>query len=310
MSSEDIIRRSLGIRRRSPSIKLIVVEKLSEAILAKFPSMKERMRELGLSNYEVVAYAALAGLRDEAKVGEVLYEAQKYGNLPPTRVYAVLTSLERKGLISKSYSYPKKYRALVKKEPFKDFVKSTLDSYRRRLESDVDSLWNEFLGPLQHVAGVWQIGTEEEATALTEEMWKNASVEIDLMTESGRWVMNSKRLLDILVSKKEFPSFRINVLLSKGDQLSKTNREIASRFEEFLGQMGGNVYRYIPGALRMDIVDKKSCLFFMYEEDKPYIYYSTHKSIADSLRQLFILSILLTEKYESTTLNMLGDLLS
>jgi len=270
---------------------------------AILPIVTERLRSLGLSKYQALAYLSLVSLRDWATKNEIMREAKKYGNLPLTRVYAVLSALESKGLLEKSKGYPKKYIAHATFSALKGLV----DDRKQELDRIVDEAWKLGLHRLTTSEGMWELGTEEDAVYLTRAMWQRASSSIHLMTRTGDWI-ESNGLLPILKEKLSDKNFEMAVIYTEPKYLPFEKREKARKTAQTLSRMGVQVYQQVPTTFRLDVVDAGhkeggEALFFLYEENKQaryYRYYTRIPSAVTSFARLFALSILGSKENANT----------
>jgi len=97
---------------------------------------RETLRELGLTKYEIKAYVAL--LEQEARTAS---QISKYSNIPFSKIYEVLGSLERKGWIEIERSRPSRY---YPKPP-----SLALEATKLRIESALRSNERQILDELQ-----------------------------------------------------------------------------------------------------------------------------------------------------------------
>jgi predicted transcriptional regulator len=283
---------------------------LEAEIKTLMPSLTEKLRKLNLSSYEVAAYLSLISLRDWAKKDQIMIETKKYGQeLPETRVYAVLSSLESKGLVEKSEDYPKKYRAHATYSALKGLV----NKQKHALDSAVEEAWTLGLSRLTTHEGMWEVGTEEDAVHLTRTMWQRASSGIYLMTRTGDWI-ESHGLLPILKEKLALKNFEMGMIFTEFRYLPSEKRERARRVSQALSRMGAQVYQQVPSAIRLDVTDpgheRGEALFFLYEENKKaryYRYYTRIPSAVNSFARLFAFSVLGSEEKQDSLRIALGQ---
>lgn len=278
-------------------------KKLTKEVRSLLPLLKEGLRTLGLSSYEVTAYASLISLHGPAKVEDILKESENYGKIPPSRIYAILNSLERKGFLKKSTEYPRIYEAVIDKRVLESLVESKVKWYRDRLYSSADEVWSKCFQYLRKESGgSWKIGGEKEAVDITRDMWREADKEILLMTESGRWVIENPELTEILKEKGRLKNFQIHTLVSVPKKLDEGRRKYLLKFEKLLTDMNATIYHYNPGIFRMDIVDEDEGLLFLYltssEDSEGIILYTREDKAIKELRRLFYLEVLSSEEVQ------------
>ncbi|GEM_PF-6180325 len=126
-------------------------------------------QKLGLTEYESKAISAMVR-QDEATAQQISDIAE----VPITKIYSVLTSLENQGLIKCTFERPKRFKVLEpsqvvdlilrkRKEEIKDLEK-TVAKYVRYLEEEYQNS-----SPISHKESVWSIPRSliaEEATSL------------------------------------------------------------------------------------------------------------------------------------------------
>lgn len=279
-----------------------MVKILETKLKTLYPILEEGLRKLGLSRYEIVAYTTLLNLRKPADKEEILIESQKFGKIPRSKIYAVLSDLERKHLIIKKPGYPRFYEVDTRRESFEELIEKRvrdLENEKKVLEGSLrtklDEVWSKCILMSE---GIWEID-DAKVKDVTKDMWTRAEKEIMLMTRSGDWLPETKELVDILEEKSKIRDFQVFALISKQELVEPYKREKSEHFEKFLERIGAHVYHYTPGTFRMNVVDRKECLFLMYEHKKPYIYYTPIKDVADSLAHLFVLQCLASDEYIS-----------
>ncbi len=101
----------------------------------------ETLWELGLTKYEIKAYVAL--LDQESRTAS---QISKYSNIPFSKIYDVLGSLERKGWIVKERSRPSKYYPKppsLALETAKLRIQSALRSSERHILNELQPLYEK-----------------------------------------------------------------------------------------------------------------------------------------------------------------------
>lgn len=97
-------------------------------------NMKEKLKEIGLTEYEAKAYLTL--LQFGTQTGKEV--AEKSG-IPPTRVFDVLRSLANKGLVSLLQGRPLLFKPIEPEVGIKNIVERRLERLKK-LERDILSL--------------------------------------------------------------------------------------------------------------------------------------------------------------------------
>lgn len=277
-------------------------KKLETKLKAVYPILEEGLRKLGLSTYEIVCYATLLNIRKPVEKKQILEESKKFGGIPSSKIYATLSSLERKKLIIKRAGYPRLYEIDTGRRRFEELIEQRVNELEKKkkelegyLKNKLDEVWSNCILKSE---GIWEI-EESKAIDVTRDMWQRAEEEIMLMTKSGDWIPETKDLMRILDEKSSNPNFRIYVLILRPELVKQSKRKKYQEFETFLKRINANVYHYVPGTFRMNIVDKRESLLFIYEYKKPYIYYTPISEVSRSLAHLFVLQCLATDEYNS-----------
>jgi len=259
----------------------------------KEPLFRDSLRRLLESKYDVVTYAALLSLNRPARINDILTETRKVDSekkgVPLSRLYSALSRLEKRGLTRKSSVYPRLYSALIDKAKLDAIVNEKADVYKRSLERSLQDVWEKGLQyAREQSGGMWQIGSEGEATDITKNMWQRATKEILVMTESGVWM---RKLAEVLREKGKTRGLDILVLIGRG-----ANLEV----EGLLSHVGAHVYHYTPRFFRLDVVDRSEGLLLMCPpRNNGYIYYSREKNVAEYLAWLFKQECLRSDEAQS-----------
>ncbi len=239
------------------------------------PSLSEEarrvLRELGLTQYETRAYLAVLGK-------EVLTASQisEYAEVPYSKVYEVLASLEKKGWIKAEHGRPSKY---YPKSP-----SEALDAAKFRLE-EMTKTWEQTilseLQPLYEKMGIrekpdiWILRGEFNILAKLKEMLDKVENEVMIATPSL-----PKTLENTLVSTlARLQEAKINVMLMISKEAKewnlKTIENVAS--VKVRNQMfGGGV-----------IVDRKEAMLFLGEEKPALVIWSNHLGLVKFARDYF-----------------------
>ncbi len=110
-------------------------------------SLIEKFKELGFNSYESKVYIAL--LKKYPATG---YEISQISDIPQSRAYDALKSLECEGVVISSNDKPQKYSPISPKEltqRFKRRINSTIDYLEKKLPN-ISETHNE---PIHHISG-------------------------------------------------------------------------------------------------------------------------------------------------------------
>lgn len=159
-----------------------------------------KLRELGFSVYEALAYVALL------EIGEgTAEEISRRSGIPLPRVYSVLESLEGKGFIEVLGGRPKRYSLQDPQRAIEEY----LNVKRKEMEEEYNKLkrsWNEFCRMIEpyYTFHKLEIKPEElmvplsdleEAEKKTREIIEQATRSVLIMTNTFSW---AERILDSL----------------------------------------------------------------------------------------------------------------
>ncbi len=153
----------------------------------------DKLKELGLTEYESKVYYAL--IKNSGLTAE---EISKTSNVPLTRVYSVLTSLQSKGMVLEISGRPKRFEAIQPKlalRSYAAYVKSMMEEGLRRLEAKARELsltlepiyWNNRLS-LSPPETLKQLSSFSEMEHYTKHMTASAKQEIDILTYLFTWL--------------------------------------------------------------------------------------------------------------------------
>ncbi len=191
-----------------------------------------KLKDFGLNSYESKLWAALLS-RGISTAGEL----SDIANVPRSRTYDVLESLEKKGFIIMKIGKPIKYIAVSPSE--------VLERVKRKVQHDADqraAVLDKLKGTeilkelnLLHKNGIDVVeltelsgfikGSENLANHL-EYSFKNAKVSINIMTTATGLKTKSEKLFDVLKSAKD-RGVAIQVLAPQ----TKDNAEAVKKFK-------------------------------------------------------------------------------
>ena len=95
--------------------------------------LEEKLKQLGLNNYEIKAYVALVSSdRDSMHAAEL----STASGVPMARIYDIMDSLEKKGFVKIGLGRPALYQSLLPDD--------ALENYRRKMELEFDRKLKDF----------------------------------------------------------------------------------------------------------------------------------------------------------------------
>ncbi|MFQ6086872.1 MAG: TrmB family transcriptional regulator [Candidatus Bathyarchaeia archaeon] len=243
----------------------------SSAFLPLSGEAKRVLRELGLTQYETRAYLALLdkGVLTASQISE-------YAEVPYSKIYEVLASLEKKGWIKTEHERPSKY---YPKSP-----SEALEAAKLRLEEMTRSWEQTILSELQPLyekrgirekPDIWILRGEFNILAKLKETLDKAKKEVMIAAPSL-----PKTLENTVVSMlKRLQDAGVNVLFMISKEPKDWNlKKIANVAEvRVRDQMfGGGV-----------IVDSKEALLFLGEEKPTLVIWSNHLGLVKFARDYF-----------------------
>ena len=144
----------------------------------------EKLKELGFNSYEAKVYIAL--LKKYPATG---YELSQLSDIPQSRAYDALKSLESEGIVFSSNDKPQKYTPISPKEltqRFKRRMSSTIDYLEKKLPSVKES----YNGPINIVVGY------DKAIDKLKEVIKNTQKSLYLQLWSAEFKVLEVELTD------------------------------------------------------------------------------------------------------------------
>ena len=258
-------------------------------MIVKEDFLKKLRSSFDLNEYEVKIWTALLS-RGVSAAGEL----SEISNVPRSRSYDVLESLEKKGFIIMKLGKPIKYMA-VKPEEILRRVKS---QFTRRAEEQVKMLEDvrktDLYRELQllHDQGIKKVDPSDLSGALRgrskiydqlENMMRKANKTITIMTSAKGLTRKAEILIPILKKLK-------NVRVRIATQITKDNKDSADILKKY-----ATVKNMDKVSARFCIVDGKELLFMMMEDDKVHESYDTAVWVdtsyfANALEQMFNLT--------------------
>ncbi|MGM5483499.1 MAG: TrmB family transcriptional regulator [Nanobdellota archaeon] len=228
----------------------------------------EKLKEFGINSYEAKLWVALLS-RGTSTAGEL----SDISNVPRSRTYDVLESLEKKGFIIMKIGKPIKYLAVDPKEVVKRVqknIKKNAENRVEQIESIKDSdVLNEL--SLLHNQGIDTVEPSEYTGSMKgrdsiynqlEEMFKSAEESITIVTTEEGFKRKISYFDDIL-KKANKRGIDIRIATNKVD-------------EEMLDEIDFAEIREIKNInSRFIIVDKKEILFMLMNDNEVHSSYDT-----------------------------------
>lgn len=197
---------------------------------------KRILQDLGLTDYEIKAYVSLL-----SNPGVQASEVSKGSDVPVSKIYEVLSNLEKKGWVESQNSRPIKY--------FPKSPSTALQALRLRMEADLKSNEDHLLSELmplyeqketQERPDIWIIRGDYNIIAKISESIDRCKKELLVVVPSA---LNSVvELIIPALSKVKSAGVNVMILMS-GDVPEKTSVKISSladlRFKE--NMFGGGV---------------------------------------------------------------------
>ena len=232
---------------------------------------KKVLRELGLTEYETRAYLALLekGVLAASQVSE-------YSNVPYSKIYETLGSLNRKGWIETEHGRPGRHYPKPPSE--------ALATMKLQIEGKVKSWEKMILGELQPLyekteirerPDIWILRGEFSILAKLEEMLDKAKTE--LMVAAPTFTETLSSIFAPLLMRLQGKGVEIFFMVA-GEAKEWDLREIASIAEVRLRDhmFGGGV-----------IVDGKEAVLFLGEEKPTLVIWSNHLGLVKFAKDYF-----------------------
>lgn len=196
---------------------------------------KNTLKDLGLTEYETRAYIGL--VRAGPTTARDLSEASE---VPHSRIYDILSKLEKRGWVESQSGRPARYRAKSPSEALRLFrikQEENLKEASEIIEKELEPLYEK--GGGMERPDVWTIRGEKEILSRIEEMFTSAEIEIliSIPSLSGKF-SRFKDFLPILKTK----DLDLRVLTSERNELTEELENISNietRYREPL--FGGGV---------------------------------------------------------------------
>lgn len=233
---------------------------------------KRVLHELGLTAYETAVYISLIE-RGVMTAGEVSEGA----NVPFSKVYEVLNSLERKGWIDVERGRPSRYFAKAPLEALETAgrgLNEKLQGWTRVFEQELQPLYEK--RELREKPDIWILRGEASIIAKLQDMLRKARAEV--MIAAPTFVRGlAEKALPLLASLRLSD---VKVLLMVAGKPEAWGLEKLLSIAEIRGRdnlFGGGV-----------IVDGEEALLFLGEEDKPsLVIWSNHLGLVKFAKDYF-----------------------
>jgi sugar-specific transcriptional regulator TrmB len=222
-----------------------------------------KLRDFGLNSYEAKLWVALLS-RGVSTAGEL----SDIANVPRSRTYDVLESLEKKGFIIVKIGKPIKYLAVppeevidrVKKKVVEDMEEKTKMLNEVKTSSVLSELNTLFKGGSEFVEATDKCGAIKGKSHIDnqiETLVKNAEKRVLLHTTSSELPKDVERLMDVF-RKISGHGVKITVAVP----ITKDNEEVLKELSAVADIKNTN------DKARFVVVDGKSLMFMMLEENE------------------------------------------
>lgn len=246
-----------------------------------------RLRDFGLNSYEAKLWAALLS-RGISTAGEL----SDIANVPRSRSYDVLESLEKKGFIMVKVGKPIKYIAVAPEEVLERVKKKISDNADKQSKMLDQFKSSELLDELNllHKTGVELVDPSELSGALKgrsnvyahmSSMIKNAEKSIVLHTTSSGLTRKADELGRVLKKANEK-----GVKIRIAAPITKANKAVAAELSKFAE------IRHTDNKSRFMVIDGKDLAFLVMDDDNVHPSYDLGLWIktpyfASSVEQMF-----------------------
>ena len=224
---------------------------------------EKQLKNFGLNSYEAKLWVALlnSGVSTAGKLSNIT-------NVPRSRSYDVLESLEKKGFVAAKPSKPMKYSAISPQE--------AVERVKQRIQFNTNNEVKELVNPknnnlindlvLLHEQGLELIGTTEMTGSLQgksniynhlEDMLRNASKSVLISATQNEFVEMSSRLRNVF-EKLKIKNVKVKILTQINDVTKKQVNELKN-FAEI---------KNTNNKSRFCIVDGKEMVFMVMGENQ------------------------------------------
>ena len=229
---------------------------------------KKVLREIGLTDYETRAYLILLerGVMTASEVSE-------HGNVPYSKVYETLNSLERKGWVEAERGRPSRY--------FPKAPSEALEAARLRLEDMVSGWRNVVLGELQPLyerrellekPDIWILRGEFSVLAKLREMLGNTRKE--LMVAAPAFARSFVDAVVATLSQLRDSGVNVHVMVTANWDVERIAKAGEVKVRD--GMFGGGV-----------VVDGREALLILGEDKPTLVIWSNHTGLVKFARDYF-----------------------
>lgn len=220
-----------------------------------------KLKDFGLNSYEVKLWVALLS-RGVSTAGEL----SDIANVPRSRTYDVLESLEKKGFIIMKIGKPIKYLA-IEPDRVVDIVKKTIETEAQNKAKVVESIKeSEILQELQllHSKGIEHVDSSELSGSVkgqqnlhshVESVIRNAEETVIMMTTASALVAKTELLLPVFEQLQ-----KRNVTIQIATQISDTIANEVKQLSQFCE------VRHTDKVGRFVLVDGQEVLFMVMDD--------------------------------------------
>ena len=232
---------------------------------------KKALRDMGMTEYESRVYLALleGGMMTASQVSES-------ANVPYSKIYETLNSLEKKGWIETSHERPSHYFPKSPSEAFeaaKLQLKDKLDSWKRVIVSDLQPLYEK--RELREKPDIWILRGEFNIIAKLQEMLAEAKSE--LMIATPFLARNLIETLAPALTRLQALPVKIQVMVT--EKIWTKEMEALADFVEIRkreNMFGGGI-----------IIDGKEAMLFLGEEKPSLVIWSNHTGLVKFAKDYF-----------------------
>lgn len=233
---------------------------------------KKVLREIGLTEYELRVYLSLIerGVMTASELSE-------HSNVPYSKIYEVLNSLERKGWIEVEHGRPSRYfpKAPIEAlEATKIQIEEKIKKWERKVAEELQPIYEK--RELREKPDIWILRGEFNIIAKIQEMIEKASSE--LMIAIPSFAKNlAERYSSQILSKQERTNVKIMLMVTKDFEKS------------ILGLLG----EFVEVKVREDmfgggiIADGKEALLILGEEKPSLVIWSDYIGLVKFARDYF-----------------------
>ena len=226
------------------------------------PHRKEQLRGLGLNSYEVKIWTALLS-RGVSTAGEL----SDIANVPRSRSYDVLESLEKKGFVVMKLGKPIKYIAVPPKEVVERVKRNVQDYAKEEIKKLTDLKNTDVIDELStlHTQGVELVEPADLSGSLRGRH--------NLYNHLEYMLKKAERNVFMLVTQKEFISLvenfkplfeklkKKNIKIKISTQINNQTKKYAEEIRQF------TEVKHTDHKARFCIVDSKEILFMILDEN-------------------------------------------